>query len=257
MSNFQDYAKYYDMLNQNKDYKLETDYIDSLVKKYSTQAHTVLELGSGTGTHAIKFSDKGYSVHGIDISQEMVDISNRKLNELTGSVDNVQFTQGDIREINLSTTFDVVLSLFHVMSYQTENSDLEKVFMTAHQHLNQEGIFLFDFWHGPGVLTDQPTVRVKRVEEGNVKVYRVAEPVMHCDKNRVDVHYEILIMNEQTKEYLSINEIHSMRYLFIPELRLIAAKCGFEFINAYEYLTTNELSYQSWNGCILFKKVES
>ena len=41
--------------------------------------------------------------------------------------------------------YDVVISLFHVMSYQNNNEKILKAFSTAKKHLKANGIFIFDF----------------------------------------------------------------------------------------------------------------
>ena len=57
---FIDYAKYYDTLYQDKDYKAETDYVVSFFKNSdSKSAGSILELGCGTGKHALCFAQKG------------------------------------------------------------------------------------------------------------------------------------------------------------------------------------------------------
>ena len=38
MSNFQEYANYYNLLYQDKDYQSEVDYIERLIKKYAAIA---------------------------------------------------------------------------------------------------------------------------------------------------------------------------------------------------------------------------
>ncbi|MGN4126595.1 class I SAM-dependent DNA methyltransferase [Lysinibacillus sphaericus] len=255
MPNFQGYAKYYDLINRDKEYEIETDYIETLINKYKINACSILELGSGTGTHAISFAKRGYQVHGVDLSLEMVEIANQKMKMDSVISNRLSFTNADIRELNLDDCFDVVLSLFHVMSYQIINSDLEKVFFTANQHLKQDGIFLFDCWYGPGVLSNKPVVRVKRVEDDKIKIYRVAEPIMYPNENLVDVNYEIIVEDRTTNCVKIINEVHKMRYLFLPELKYIAEKYSFELLDSFEYMSMEQLSFQSWNGCIIFKKV--
>ena len=58
--------------------------------------------------------------------------------------------------LRLAGTFDAVIALFHVVSYQTTEHDLRATFATAARHLNPGGVLLFDVWHGPAVLAQQP-----------------------------------------------------------------------------------------------------
>ena len=69
------YAKIYDVLNADKDYKKESIYIDSLVNKFIEKPKNeirILDLACGTGKHALEFYDLGYIVEGSDISKEMI-----------------------------------------------------------------------------------------------------------------------------------------------------------------------------------------
>ena len=77
------YSRYYDLIYQNKDYFSEVEYIESLIKKDSIEIKTILDLGCGTGRHDELLCDKGYVVHGVDISEEMLKIAEtrRKNNE--------------------------------------------------------------------------------------------------------------------------------------------------------------------------------
>ena len=67
MAVFYSYAQYYDLLYREKDYPGEVDYVDALIKKYAVNdARTILDLGCGTGGHAILLARKGYRVTGVD-----------------------------------------------------------------------------------------------------------------------------------------------------------------------------------------------
>lgn len=113
---FKDYAKYYNLLYSDKDYKKETDYIESLIRRYLPDNNNlVLDAGCGTGKHAILLAERGYHVTGIDRSEEMIGIADENRN------DNSDFHVMDITHFELDTRFDVVISLFHVASYQTSN----------------------------------------------------------------------------------------------------------------------------------------
>ena len=106
------------------------------------------------------------------------------------------------------------------MSYQNSNEELIKAFEVAKNHLNDDGIFVFDFWYGPAVLTDLPTTRVKRFENESIKVTRLAEPVLHAQANVVDVNYDVFIEDKISKEVVEKKELHKMRYFFDIELEM-------------------------------------
>jgi SAM-dependent methyltransferase len=247
MNVFGNYARYYDLLYQDKDYAGEVTFVSDLLQRYVPDATSILELGSGTGLHAKLLVEKGYTVYGIDQSQDMLEKAQiRRLELPADQSSKIQFSQGDIRNFRSDQRFDVVLSLFHVMSYQITNPDLQAAFATARHHLKPGGVFLFDCWYGPAVLSDRPIVKVKRLEDDKITVTRIAEPVMYPNQNRVDVNYQILIQDRQSGGLEALRETHPMRYLFQPEVDLLFAQCGFKCEAMGEWMTGNEPGWHTW-----------
>ena len=248
MEVFNAYSKYYDLLYKDKDYQKEVDYIINLIKQEAPHAKFILDLGCGTGKHDFYFAKKGFQVDGVDLSKSMVNIANQKLNEdYLSCSDKLSFSVGDVRTFENGKKYDVVVSLFHVMSYQNSNNDLSEAFKTASNHLKNGGIFIYDFWYGPGVMSYPPVTRVKRLEDQEILVTRIAEPVIHSEKNIVDVNYTILMQNKLLGTIEELKEKHEMRYLFLPELDLIAENCGFDSLRNYAWMTKDSPKIDTWN----------
>ena len=238
------YSNYYDLLYSDKSYVDEVQYIEKLIKNNTNSAKTILDLGCGTGKHDELLCDKGYKVHGIDLSLDML----KKAFERAKNRDHeLSFSHSNIQDLNLLEKFDVVVSLFHVVSYQNSNIELTKCFEVAKKHLKDGGVFIFDFWYGPGVLTDLPKVRVKRLENNDVKFTRIAEPFMNSMRNTVDVQYDVFIEDKHDGKIIEKKELHKMRYFFDTELEMVCDKLGFDIINKYEWMTENKPQFQSWN----------
>ncbi len=247
--NFKKYAAYYNLLYSEKDYHKEVLYVEGLLKKNAgRKINTVLDLGCGTGKHDNILSEHGHRVTGIDISENMIKIA--KIN----AAKNTEYIVGDVRDIELKQKFDAVISLFHVASYQTTNKDFTNYLKTAYNHLNDNGLFIFDFWYGSGVLRDMPAVRVKRLENERIQITRISEPVMYPDKNLVDVCFEIIIKNKKNSFIETIKETHTMRYWFMPEINYLAEELGFSVLHSYEWLSNKKLAIDSWNGIVILKK---
>ncbi len=255
MSNqvFGRYAEYYNLLYKDKDYAGEAQYLHQLIQKHCSGASTVLNLGCGTGRHDFEFATKGYGVAGVDLSEEMLQIANNRLKPLNRPTVDLSFVQGDIRDVRLRRKFDAVISLFHVMSYQTSNKDLISAFATAREHLNDDGVFVFDCWYGPAVLTDPPVTRVKPLENDMIKVLRIAEPVMHPNENVVDVNYQVFITDKATGKIEEVFETHRMRYLFVPELEYLLNEAGFKLVAVHEWMSENPPGLSSWGACFVAK----
>jgi SAM-dependent methyltransferase len=249
---FDAYAAYYDLLYRDKDYHGEARYVRNLLARHGVDTGRLLELGCGTGRHAEHLARLGYSVHGIDSSPLMVEKARERLPSGLGP--GVGFEVGDVRTSRLGTQFEAVISLFHVASYQSSNPDLAAMFATAGAHLREGGLFVFDCWYGPGVLTDPPAVRVRRLDDGPVRILRIAEPVLHPNENLVDVSYTVLVMSDPSEPATEIRETHRMRYLFLPELRALLEAAGMRLVHAEEWLSGRQLSRESWQAVVIAQR---
>jgi len=130
----------------------------------------------------------------------------------------LSYAEGDVRTVRTGQSHDTVISLFHVMSYQTGDDDLRAAHDTAAAHLPAGGVFLYDYWYGPAVLTQRPTERVRRLADEAIKVTRIAQPVLHHGRNVCDVNYTLFVERLASGELQQFQEKHPMRYLFLPEL---------------------------------------
>lgn len=244
MSVFGAYSRYYDFLYQDKNYSKEVEFVSSIVRHHAPDAKTILDLGCGTGIHAWGFAQKGYLVTGVDRSADMLAKACEK--EGIGPV-TIEFQQGDIRDLNLSRRFDVIVALFHVVGYLPGNVDLDAAFARIRQHLEPEGLLIFDHWYGPAVLTERPTPRVKTFENDEVKIIRVATPTLLVNDNLVDVRYDLTIVEKDSGRCREIAENHRVRYFFWPEIEFLLARHGFERVEFGEWLSNREPDQSSWN----------
>jgi SAM-dependent methyltransferase len=249
---FDAYAAYYDLLYKDKDYVGEAQFIRDLLSKHGVGSGNILELGCGTGKHAEHLVRLGYGVHGVDMSPAMVDSANaRKPAEFC---DRLTFEVGDARTVKVAGEFNAVVSLFHVASYQTRNDDISAMFWTAASHLKVGGLFIFDCWYGPAVLTDRPTVRVKRIEGDTFDVLRIAEPAMHPNENVVDVNYTVQVTRKPDGQVSQFQETHRMRYLFAPEILLYLELSGMRQVSMVEWLTGAEAGFETWGVTFVAEK---
>jgi SAM-dependent methyltransferase len=256
------YAAYYDLLYGDKDYSAEAAHVAALLPAGTAR---VLELGCGTGAHAVALARLGLVIDGVDLSPAMVERALARRARLPAELQaRLGFTAGDARSHRAGRTFDAVISLFHVMSYQTANEDLLAALATARAHLAPGGHFVFDFWYGPAVLSDRPRQVVKTVADERIEVRRETTPTLHPNHNRVDVRFDVLITARAPSGSAPgagdpatqrVQEVHPMRYLFLPEIDLLAAQTGFRRVAARAWLREDAPDDRSWYACVNLEAV--
>lgn len=244
---FNEYAHYYDLLYKDKDYSGEANYIDGLIKKYRPGARTILDLGCGTGKHAALLAQRGYKVHGIDRSVEML----KEAEKRSAQYDNLSFSQADIQDFHGNEKYDVVTALFHVMSYQTTDAAVECVMQNVRDSLDEKGIFIFDVWYGPAVLMEKPEIRIKRLENEQVRVTRIAEPVLKENENIVEVNYDIFVEDRRNKDVKEFKEKHVMRYFFKNEINGYMEQAGLQCIDCFAFMGSESLGRKTWGACFI------
>jgi SAM-dependent methyltransferase len=243
---FDAYSCYYDLLYRDKDYTAEIEYIDKLLHRYGIAGGELLEFGSGTGKHGRLLGELGYLVTGIERSAKMV--------AQATATEMFNCKQGDICTVRLGRTFDAVLSLFHVVSYQISNEALHAVFARAAEHLKSGGLFVFDIWYSPAVYAQRPEIRVKQMGDTTVEITRIAEPAIFPNENRVDVKYTVFVRDLATGVFQTFTETHPMRHFSLPELDLLARLSGFERLTAEAFLTSDKPSEKTWGVCLVLQR---
>lgn len=249
--NFNLYSQYYDLLYKDKPYKEEAAYVfKTLTAENASPIKNVLELGCGSGNHAHWLTQMGWNITGIEKSEEMVTLAKSK------KIDNFLPIHGDITNITIDKQYDAAISLFHVISYLNSNDEINNCFSSVNRHLSIGGLFLFDVWFTPGVYSQKPETRIKRMENDKVQIIRLAESDIHYDTNVVDVHYEIIARNKENNEWSSFTETHCMRHFSIPEIKILAAFHGFDIVQMEEFITHNKPSDNTWAVCFILKKIK-
>lgn len=252
MNTFESYANYYDIIYRDKDYEAESDFLELIFSKYlSKPVRTILDLGCGTGGHALTLAERGYKIAGVDLSRKMLEIGERKAKERRL---NIKFIEGDIRNTELNQKFDAVISMFAVMSYQVTNQDLISTFKTAWKHLEKNGLFIFDVWFGPAVLTQKPSDRFEVIEKNNERIIRLANPVLDILNHTVDIKYKIIKLFKG-KILDEVDEVHRVRFLFPQEIELICDMTGFKVLELCPFMELGKIpTEEDWNVTGILRK---
>lgn len=250
---FERYSDYYDRIYRDKDYQEECNFLNRVFETHGEgKVRTVLDVGCGTGSHALILSDMGYDVTGIDLSEKMLQVAVDKAKE---QKKRIHFRQGDIRHLDLSQTFDAVVAMFNVLGYLTTSEDVENAFGSIRKHLKPGGLFVGDTWFGPAVLNEKPGEREKILEQGDSRIVRHARPVLDTLKQTVEVNYTVSEIKDD-KETAKVEESHLVRFFFYEELCGFLERNDLEVINICPFLELDgQLNDHCWNISIIGRRI--
>lgn len=252
---FSRYASYYDILYQDKDYEGEALFVARLIRKLMPEAEEkirVLDLACGTGRHAMELARLGYQVEGSDLSAEMVKVAVKesKKNRLDIRYYNESFqTAGRIDK-----KYDVIVSMFSAINYLTSYADLAAALSNIDLLLEENGIFIFDFWNGNAVLNGFSPVRVKKMNHDGTEVIRISETTVDAVLQLATVRFDFMLINNGRVEN-EFQEEHHVRYYFLQEMADLLRANKFEVIFRCPFMNAaGELTAHDWNATYVVRR---
>jgi SAM-dependent methyltransferase len=208
------YAGVYDALYAEKDYDSENALLKRIFHEHTGAVCSVLDIGCGTGGHAIPLAVDGYDVVGIDRSADMLALARDKA--IAEKAD-ITWYQADARHLDIGRRFDAAIMMFAVLGYQIHNHDILAVLANVRQHLKPNGVFVFDFWYGPSVLYNRPRSVLKVVTTPSGKVFRTSSSTLDTTHHLCIVRFNILRI-AQDHHFEEIEEAHPVRFFFPLEI---------------------------------------
>lgn len=141
---FNNYAEKYENEVFTQGTTGEVDFLESEIDY--DKNFKILDVGCGTGRHAIELTRRGYSVTGVDLSENML----RKARENASNAGfEIDFRQADARDLPFKEDFDLVIMLceggFPLM--ETDEMNFQILESAAHS-LNDKGKLIFTTLNG-------------------------------------------------------------------------------------------------------------
>lgn len=225
------FAEYYDMraerLIQNTDQELEFfEFVfDSIARN---RVKSILDVGCGTGRHYIPLAQKGYSVTGVDQSQNMLDTLTKKAQaaEMKPDVFNK-----DMREIDFADEFDAIICMNTAFMYLLTDEDILQTLRAFRQALRPGGVAIIDIMNFLSLLGRYKETMVERcVKDGITFEWAIRHSV--DDVPAIWNHHEFGIIEDNGKT-ITYREVHRFRMLNYNEMRRFLCEAGFSDIRCF------------------------
>ncbi len=114
----------------------------------------LLDLGCGTGRHAIELTRRGYKVVGFDLSLPMLA---KAAEEAQDRAQKLNFVQGDMREMTFEDTFDGIYSWNTSFGFFEEDKN-QQVIQRVHKALKKGGQFVLEVGNRDYIIRQAPSL---------------------------------------------------------------------------------------------------
>jgi 16S rRNA A1518/A1519 N6-dimethyltransferase RsmA/KsgA/DIM1 with predicted DNA glycosylase/AP lyase activity len=252
MSNFKDYAKYYDLFYKAKNYRKESRFIESFFPK--KKIIELLDLGVGTGGHFINFLNNNYKIHGVELSSKMLNLVKKKIN-IKISKNRYKLFNNDILKFNyFKNKYEVAYSIFHVINYLKSYNELKTFFNMAHKNLSKNGILIFDVWNSQLIDNSILENSLRIVKHKNMEIQRNGK-VKLLKKRRmfVNIEYTFKIF-KKSFFYKKFTENHNL--CIFSHNDIMKASKKFKIINLCTWFNKKKKPNKNdFSSFYVFKKI--
>ena len=245
------YSEVYNLLYEGKNYKKEFNFIKKIIRKYQKKPKTLLDLGCGTGSYSKLMTELKLNVTGVDSSKSMLKIAKSRYKKHKKLI----FKESNILKMDLKKKYNVVSALFHILSYQTTDKNINKFFKNSEKHLTTNGILIFDFWYKDGVFNLQKPLRFREVENKYFKVRRITNSKWFKKKDLIKDIHNLIVFNKRNKSIKKFKEIHPMRYFNLKNIKKFLKENKLKFIKSLDLNTNRNVSKKSWGALVIAKKI--
>ncbi len=238
-----EYSMLYDEIHANKDYESDIKKLLSLTKKipnFSESPH-ILDFGCGTGKHLNVLYELGFDVQGYDPSESMIERAKSEFPDITFS-----------HKLNdIPKDFDLVISLFDVLSYQSSNLEAQNYVRDLFSKLKSHGVVILDYWNLKGVQQDPPKITYRSFELNQTNYRRTVVPTSKDNFRITTLDIEIQNMDSSKVVY---SEKHSLRAFTSEEIQELSSEFAevVSIFDAKDY--SKKISDENWRAVALLRK---
>ncbi len=216
-------AEYYDVLHEDVDYAAECTLLEKVVAGVlRRQPATVLDLGCGTGNHAVILADRGHRVTGIDASAAMLRVARAKARGRR----NPAFVRADMRRFDLGRTFDAAICMDGAYTHLLTERDLLAHLRTVRRHLRPGGVYVFEFAQALKADTEGPGWIYR---EGPPRIVWLYDLAFDRRRHLITANNRFFAFEGDRVRRTFVNT-YATRVTSVPALRRLLARAGMRLL---------------------------
>ena len=134
-------ARSYDRLTNDVDYAAVVDFYFDILAREGLKPRTAVDLACGTGSVSLLLAQRGLTVTGVDMSEDMLCQAMDKAQCLNALP---TFVCQKLQQLYLPRGVDLAVCALDSLDYITEPADCEEAIRRVYKTLNPGGCFIFD-----------------------------------------------------------------------------------------------------------------
>lgn len=264
---FADFAEIYELTHGDKDDDLPL-YLEYAQKMGSP----ILEIGCGTGRVTLSLAQAGFSVFGIDLSENMLKIARRKIEQYPEEVQQrIELGQQDMCELHIpGRSFPLALMPYGEFAHVLERERQEAALNAAYAHLRPGGLLIISMsnWDAHEERISYTGSQIARWGHSMPVTY---EGVFYDEKSQqmitryiargydpsvqIAIHVYIHEITDKNGHLIARKtNVLPIRYIFRYEMELLLEKAGFEIAEIFGYYDKSEFRYDSKRMIMVARK---
>jgi SAM-dependent methyltransferase len=246
MECYKEFAHIYDeLINKDIDYEKWANTILKICEELNLDKKDYLDLGCGTGNLTEQILPKFDNTWAVDLSYDMLTEAE---NKLRNKGKKVKLVCQDITELNLNKKFDLITCCLDSTNYILDEVDVKKYFKCVFNHLNNNGIFIFDI-NSYYKLTHILGNNIYNYDDENVTY--IWEN--HLEDEIVDMYLTFFV--KENELYRRFDEQHSEKAYKTDEIKDFLCESGFEIIRIMDNYENSDIVSTTERIAYVVKKI--
>lgn len=268
IDSFETFAELYELTHRSKE-----DDLPLYLEFAREVGDPILEIGCGTGRVTFPLAESGHRVHGIDLSQSMLDIAHQKAGSYTEDVQQrVTFERQDMAELNVpGKQFHLVLMPYGEFAHVLERERQEATLEAIANHMMSGGILVIGMSNWDA-LEERMSYTGGQIAKMGSSMPLKYEGVFYDETNdrqivrylargydpsvQIAIHVYVHEITDLHGQFIAKKtNIVPIRYVFRYEMEHLLEKAGFKVEAIYGYYDRSPFCFDSKRMIFVARRV--
>lgn len=198
-------APVYDHLMEEVPYEDWLRFVQIEKQRFAIEGNRILDVACGTGELSILYAKNQFDVTGVDLSSEMLMVARDKAETQNVKVDLYQQNMSELEGLG---KYDIITIFCDSLNYLETEEETVETFKRAYEHLNEDGLLIFDVHSQYKINHVYLNDSYNSVED---KVSYVWNSFQGLEEDSVEHELTFFVQDEQSGMYERFDELHKQR----------------------------------------------